>query len=47
MLLRFDGREMALVVNGKHVVPCQEHRGLSVAKQNEQNYDAGDRVSYV
>jgi hypothetical protein len=26
MLLRSDGQEMALVVNGKHVVPFQAHR---------------------
>jgi hypothetical protein len=26
MLLRFDGQEMALFVNGRHVVPVQAHR---------------------
>jgi hypothetical protein len=26
MLLSFDGQEMALVVNEKHVVPFQAHR---------------------
>jgi hypothetical protein len=25
MLLRFDGQEMALFVNGRHVVPVQVH----------------------
>jgi hypothetical protein len=43
-LLRFDGREMALVVNGKHVVPSRAHRGLWVAKQKKRREQIYDRV---
>jgi hypothetical protein len=35
MLLRYDGQEMALIVNEKHVVPFQANRWRCVSKKKE------------